>query len=106
MHSAIRDNNDRTVTLFEMTVLTDLAVCGEMSTPPSNPRGPASSTRTVDLSTIRAVQAPDECTVAFGASLGMKNIGKPCTGKPYARFDEGGLATVIRVTLLRHRQTK
>jgi len=21
----------------------------------------------------------------------MKNIGKPCTGKPYARFDEGGL---------------
>jgi hypothetical protein len=20
----------------------------------------------------------------------MKNIGKPCTGKPYARFDEGG----------------
>ena len=22
----------------------------------------------------------------------MKNIGKPCTGKPYARFDEGGLA--------------
>jgi len=25
-----------------------------------------------------------------GACLGMKNIGKPCTGKPYARFDEGG----------------
>jgi len=21
----------------------------------------------------------------------MKNIGKPCTGKPYARFDEGAL---------------
>ena len=20
----------------------------------------------------------------------MKNIGKPCTGKPYVRFDEGG----------------
>ena len=20
----------------------------------------------------------------------MKHIGKPCTGKPYARFDEGG----------------
>ena len=27
-----------------------------------------------------------------GACLGMKNIGKPCTGKPYALFDEGGLA--------------
>ena len=21
----------------------------------------------------------------------MKNIGKPCAGKPHARFDEGGL---------------
>ncbi len=26
-----------------------------------------------------------------GACLGMKDIGKPCTGKLYARFDEGGL---------------
>jgi len=26
------------------------------------------------------------------ACVGMKNIGKPCTRKPYARFDEGGLA--------------
>ena len=25
------------------------------------------------------------------ASLTMKNIGKPCTGEPYARFDEGAL---------------
>jgi len=24
----------------------------------------------------------------------MKNIGKPCTGKPYARFDEGALMKV------------
>ena len=24
------------------------------------------------------------------ACLDMKHIGKPCTGKPYARFDEGG----------------
>ena len=23
----------------------------------------------------------------------MKNIGKPCAGKPHARFDEGGQAT-------------
>ena len=29
--------------------------------------------------------------MASGASLIMKNIGKPCTGKPYARFDEGAL---------------
>ncbi len=26
-----------------------------------------------------------------GACLAMKNIGKPCTGKRYARFDEGAL---------------
>jgi len=26
-----------------------------------------------------------------GASLTVKNIGKPCTGEPYARFDEGAL---------------
>ena len=25
----------------------------------------------------------------------MKNIGKPCTGKPYARFDEGGLVLPV-----------
>jgi hypothetical protein len=33
-------------------------------------------------------------------------IGKPCAGEPLARFDEGGQATVARVRLLRHRQTK
>ena len=27
-----------------------------------------------------------------GACLGVKNIGKPCAGKPHARFDEGGQA--------------
>jgi hypothetical protein len=26
----------------------------------------------------------------FYACLAMKNIGKPCAGKPHARFDEGG----------------
>ena len=36
----------------------------------------------------------------------MKNIGKPCTGKPYARFDEGEQASVAMVSLLRHRQMK
>jgi len=36
----------------------------------------------------------------------MKSIGKPCTGKPYARFDEGGLVMVFMDWLLRHRRTK
>ena len=36
----------------------------------------------------------------------MKNIGKPCAGKPHARFDEGGLAKAATARLLRHRQTK
>jgi hypothetical protein len=27
----------------------------------------------------------------FGACLDMKSIGKPCAGKPHARFDEGAL---------------
>ena len=36
----------------------------------------------------------------------MKNIGKPCTGELYARFDEGGLASATTAGLSRHRQTK
>jgi hypothetical protein len=36
----------------------------------------------------------------------VKNIGKPCAGKPHARFDEGGLVELVRVNLFRHRQTK
>jgi len=28
----------------------------------------------------------------IGACLGVKNIGKPCAGKPLQRFDEGGQA--------------
>ncbi len=40
------------------------------------------------------------------ARLGVKNIGKPCTGKPYARFDEGGLVRLAMPRLLRHRHTK
>ena len=35
----------------------------------------------------------------------MKNIGKPCTGKPFARFDEGGqgnlLSTLPRIPIRR-----
>ena len=44
--------------------------------------------------------------LALGACLGVKHIGKPCAGKPLARFDEGGQATVTTFRLLRHRQTK
>jgi hypothetical protein len=36
----------------------------------------------------------------------VKNIGKPCAGKPHARFDEGGLAKAAMVRIMRHRQTK
>jgi len=39
-------------------------------------------------------------------SCAVKNIGKPCAGKPHARFDEGGLAKDSMDWLLRHRQTK
>ena len=42
----------------------------------------------------------------IGACFGVKNIGKPCTGKPYARFDEGEQANLIMHRLVRHRQTK
>jgi hypothetical protein len=30
----------------------------------------------------------------------VKNIGKPCAGKPHARFDEGGLAKAAMVGYL------
>jgi hypothetical protein len=40
------------------------------------------------------------------ACLVMKSIGKPCTGKPYARYDEGGQVNHAMIELLRHRQTK
>ena len=52
------------------------------------------------------VQAPDDGRLESSACPVKKNIGKPCTGKPYARFDEGGQANVTRVQLVRHRQAK
>ena len=36
----------------------------------------------------------------------MKNIGKPCAGTWYARFDEGGQEKRTMARLLRYRQTK
>jgi hypothetical protein len=44
--------------------------------------------------------------MAVGACLGVKNIGKPCAGRPQARFDEGGLTKSVMVWLFRHCQTK
>jgi len=38
------------------------------------------------------MQGSNSSGLALGACLGMKNIGKPCAGKPHARFDEGGQA--------------
>ena len=37
----------------------------------------------------------------LGACRGVKNIGKPCAGKPHARFDEGGLARLTTIVLNR-----
>jgi len=34
-----------------------------------------------------------------GACPAVKNIGKPCAGKPHARFDEGGQAQRLLSTL-------
>ena len=55
---------------------------------------------------IWALQSADNSGLDEGACLTVKNIGKPCAGKPHARFDEGGLAGAVKVRLLRHRQTK
>jgi hypothetical protein len=48
--------------------------------------------------TIRTLQRnlsrkakPESGPLDTGACLLRKNIGKPCMGKPYARFDEGAL---------------
>ena len=40
---------------------------------------------------VRALQSADDSGLDEGACLAVKNIGKPCAGKPHARFDEGGL---------------
>ncbi len=44
---------------------------------------------------IRTLQRKLYCKAKqASARLTMKNIGKPCTEKPYARFDEGALMKV------------
>ena len=44
------------------------------------------------LPALWALQSSDGSGLEIGACLGVKNIGKPCAGKPHARFDEGGQA--------------
>jgi len=53
--------------------------------------------------TIRTLQRKlyEKAKLEIGACLGVKNIGKPCAGKPHARFDEGGQA---RACLLLYRR--
>ena len=51
-------------------------------------------------------QSANNSRLEESACRAVKNIGKPCAGKPHARFDEGGLVKSAKVRILRHRQTK
>ena len=44
------------------------------------------------LYALWVIQSSDNGGLEISACLGVKNIGKPCAGKPHARFDEGGQA--------------
>ena len=44
------------------------------------------------LYALWVIQSTDNGGLEISACLDMKNIGKPCTGKLHARFDEGGLS--------------
>ena len=46
----------------------------------------------VYLGSILLLCAQNDEKLGRRACLGVKNIGKPCAGKPHARFDEGGKA--------------
>ena len=59
-----------------------------------------------DALRIWSIQSADNCRLEESACLTVKNIGKPCAGKPHARFDEGGLVEAVTEKLFRHRQTK
>jgi len=56
--------------------------------------------------TFEAIEAGEGVRLDESACLTVKNIGKPCAGKPHARFDEGELVTDTMVRLFGHRQTK
>jgi hypothetical protein len=44
----------------------------------------------IPIRKIQPVQSADISRLDEGVCLAVKNIGKPCAGKPHARFDEGG----------------
>ena len=41
---------------------------------------------------LEELESSNSSGLEIGACQGVKNIGKPCAGKPHARFDEGGQA--------------
>jgi hypothetical protein len=51
---------------------------------------PGALPQSTALYALWAIQGFDNGRLEIGACLGVKNIGKPCAGKPHARFDEGG----------------
>ncbi len=59
----------------------------------------------IDGMTFEAIEAGEGVAALLdeGACHAVKNIGKPCAGKPHARFDEGELVTETMVRLLGHR---
>ena len=55
-------------------------------------------TAAIVIAIVRAIwsfQAASNSRMEEGVCLVMKDIGKPCTGKPYARFDEGGQGNLL-----------
>ncbi len=60
----------------------------------------------IDGVTFEDIEAEEGARLDEGACPAVKNIGKPCAGKPHARFDEGGLVKAATARLFRHRQTK
>ena len=50
---------------------------------------------------LAALQSAGDCGLEEGACPAVNNIGKPCAGKPHARFDEEGPAIVRPTKRLR-----
>ena len=51
------------------------------------------------LCVLWAIQSSDNGGLKNSTCLGVKNIGKPCAGKPHARFDEGRAGESLFSTL-------
>lgn len=58
---------------------------------PGQVRGVSQVSQQVIVREVRYVQSADHSGLEESACLAVKNIGKPCAGKPQARFDEGRL---------------